>query len=243
MKVRWQVRWRTMWHKVTWLEKVRGNKKIKWGQNRIVISQAPGWCHKSVPPRYLSSQCHPCQAWHLATSPYLGLHLVGHALVDFGFIHSFIICFLVSSFVLDLSPLLLAFSSMPLPLDPNLCCSLQLCACCHSTYHPFPPSSYSLDTFFTYDATQLVTSRIFIFCLYPLTACSIHCWTHRIYTLSPSFAKCRQLWPLSFPLLSLVYAGQLWPHPHLSYSSHDSLSTNSPCFQPSLKNTCWQQRW
>jgi len=116
-----------------------------------------------------------------------------------------------------------AIGPRPLPL-PSTMSSLSLDIPSISTFFLFTGH------LFAYNTTWLVAGRIFIFRLYPLTACSVHCWTHRIYTLLPSFSKCRQLWPLGFPLLSLVCAGQLWPYPPLSHSSHDSSSTNLPHF-------------
>jgi len=76
--------------------------------------------------------------------PCSGPTLEDSHIASFGLIRFLFHMSLYFSSVLDLSPCLVAFSSMPFPSDTNPCCSFDPCACC-CTSIPFNFAHY-LDT-------------------------------------------------------------------------------------------------
>jgi len=61
-------------------------------------------------------------------------------ITSYGFIRSFLVCFFIPFFVLDLLLVLLAFYLTPLPLDTELSCSFRPCTCCCTFNTPFIPT-------------------------------------------------------------------------------------------------------
>jgi len=128
-------------------------------------------------------------------------------ITSYGFIRSFLVCFFIPFFVLDLLLVLLAFYLMPLPLDTELSRSFRPCTHCHTFNTPFIPTLSLITIQFLHTTPhglspaglQLLkisfSASLFLFPppLHLLAQTS----THQDYTNSPR-PSCRQLTSLAW---------------------------------------------